>query len=290
MPRYFDDYLFHSDDEFEHSGIKGQKWGVRHGPPYPLAKEVNQQVRMSTTHKKAYEARPENMGKKATKIRAEDEVKETLDTLDKKPKGVKYSLSTDLALVNPRKQTGDYSGRVFNCQNCATAFEMRERGYDVQARRRDDGSNVGNITHSFKGGKLTSIDAGIDDDPFFKHSKDDYWTVAGKGQYYPTLDRLQKASFNKLETELKSQGPGARGIVVVGWPANYDDFRKRTSYFHAMNYIVDKDNNVTLYDGQINSTGDFLDVDPRELMYMRTDNLELDSSVTDMVISRKKAS
>lgn len=78
--------------------------------------------------------------------------------------------------------------------------------------------------------------------------------------------------------------------MVVGWPANYDDFRKRTSYFHAMNYIVDKDNNVTLYDGQINSTGDFLDVDPRELMYMRTDNLELDSSVTDMVISRKKAS
>lgn len=303
--KYFGTVAF-SDDELEHSGIKGQKWGVRHGPPYPLTKEVNLQVRMSTTHKKAYDARPENMGKKATKIRAEDEVKETLDSLDKKPKGVKYSLSTDLSLVNPRIKTGDYTGRVFNCQNCATAFEMRERGYDVQARRRDDGSNVGNITHSFKGGKLTSIDAGIDDDPFFKHSEDDYWTVAGKGhfnikrwnsrrdQYYDKLDELQNASFTKLETELKSQGSGARGILVVGWPANYKDFRKRTSYFHAMNYMVDKDNKVTLYDGQIDNTGNidrfFIDADPRELMYMRTDNLELDPSVTDMVISRKKAS
>lgn len=108
------------------------------------------------------------------------------------------------------------------------------------------------------------------------------------------LDELQNASFTKLETELKSQGSGARGILVVGWPANYKDFRKRTSYFHAMNYMVDKDNKVTLYDGQIDNTGNidrfFIDADPRELMYMRTDNLELDPSVTDMVISRKKAS
>ena len=61
-----------------------------------------------------------------------------------------------------------------------------------------------------------------------------------------------------------------------------------------MNYMVDKDNKVTLYDGQTDNTGNidrfFIDVDPRELMYMRTDNLELDPSVTDMVISRKKAS
>lgn len=30
MGRYWD------DDDLLHHGIKGQKWGVRNGPPYPL--------------------------------------------------------------------------------------------------------------------------------------------------------------------------------------------------------------------------------------------------------------
>ncbi len=32
-----------------HHGIKGQKWGVKHGPPYPLKQETSQQVRKQAT-------------------------------------------------------------------------------------------------------------------------------------------------------------------------------------------------------------------------------------------------
>jgi hypothetical protein len=31
------------EDELYHHGIKGQKWGVRHGPPYPLKSGGNNQ-------------------------------------------------------------------------------------------------------------------------------------------------------------------------------------------------------------------------------------------------------
>lgn len=34
-----------SDDELEHYGIKGQKWGVVNGPPYPLDPKVSKQIK-----------------------------------------------------------------------------------------------------------------------------------------------------------------------------------------------------------------------------------------------------
>lgn len=36
-------------EELTHSGVKGQKWGVKNGPPYPLSKDISTGSRLKTT-------------------------------------------------------------------------------------------------------------------------------------------------------------------------------------------------------------------------------------------------
>lgn len=36
-------------EELTHSGIKGQKWGIQNGPPYPLSRDISTGSRLKTT-------------------------------------------------------------------------------------------------------------------------------------------------------------------------------------------------------------------------------------------------
>ena len=42
-----------SYDYLQHNGIKGQKWGVRNGPPYPLKYEDHSAVQKKKTIQKS---------------------------------------------------------------------------------------------------------------------------------------------------------------------------------------------------------------------------------------------
>ena len=88
------------------------------------------------------------------------------------------------------------------------------------------------------------------------------------------LNEARKEAIDKLQETLEHQGTGARGIIVVGWLP--DDYEGPTTSFHALNYKVESDGHMTLYDAQ----------SYRKLHFMRTDNLELDDSITRMVYSR----
>lgn len=51
--------------ELYHHGIKGQKWGVKHGPPYPLKQETSQRVqKQATTSKRKTASNTEQQGTK----------------------------------------------------------------------------------------------------------------------------------------------------------------------------------------------------------------------------------
>lgn len=64
-------YLIHTDNGqtlfLEHHGIKGQRWGVRNGPPYPLSKNKDSSTSLSSDEQMAIEniskARTANMDK-----------------------------------------------------------------------------------------------------------------------------------------------------------------------------------------------------------------------------------
>lgn len=266
-----------------HHGIKGQHWGERHGPPYPLDKVVSRSIRMNRT----YENDSVRYNASNTPEIAAQPRSESLVNLQRKTE--RLSLEEDALLVNNRIARGK-KGRVFNCQNCSAAVEMRARGYDVAARMRDDGSNVYNPEKWFKGGEFKMVDV---DDLVSSYVE----KTNGKKFDRQIYDTLCDDAYDRCMAGIRQQPIGSRGIITVGWCRNAVDLTKRTSEFHAFNYLVEK-NGILFIDAEGNDRHIFsssrfsLDktprfVDPREWAYMRTDNLELDPSITDAVISRR---
>lgn len=293
---------YEPEQYLKHHGIKGQKWGVQNGPPYPLSKEKNLQIRSTKVHSKrdlrGQEDGDEVYTKKNSDILRRNLKYEKVRELDRKvivPKNYNNKeLDKDLISVNPRSNHDDKIGSYFNCRNCALALEMRRRGYDVQARRRDDGSNAGDLSGMFKGGKIKAVHNDFDKDPFFK-TKLNNPSKKELDKFYEELDKYSLKGYQNLCSELSKGGLGARGIVVIGWQPSTADMTKRGSFFHALNYEVKKDQ-VHFYDSQGASSGfeytrgfSWQYADPRDYQYMRTDNLEPSDKIGTAVISASKS-
>lgn len=303
----FNDYRYFLqnalEDHLAHHGIKGQQWGVKHGPPYPLTKEQNLQIRSTKFNTRRdlrdqEDATDELYTKKNSDILRKHLKYEKVSEMDRKakiPKNYTESeLNKDLMAVNPRLSHSDKIGSYFNCRNCALALEMRRRGYDVQARRRDDGSNAGDLSGMFKGGEIKALHNDFDNDPFFK-TKLKNPSQKEQDQFYKQLDEYSLKGYQNLCGELSKGGLGARGIVVVGWQSSAVDMTKRGSFFHAINYEV-KEDQVHFYDSQAASQHpewshgfSWQYADPRDYQYMRTDNLEPADNIGRAVVSSSKS-
>lgn len=287
-------------DELAHEGVKGMQWGVRHGPPYPLDPDVNRQIRMNAKHGFTDEE-PTNTRAEKEKIRKDNEEEHPVEKLEDLKK-LNSDADMDKVLLtanHPDPDDRKHLGRVFNCPNCASAYEMIRRGYDVVAREAPNGSNVGSIEKNFKGGKLESLTKSFDKDPDalyltkenYDAHRDPFW-----GHRQMLYDKVEK----QVVGSLTSQGEGARGIVVTGWVrglgGNIDDLDRRTSGFHAFNYEV-KGGKAVFYDvqgaGRINHKGttntDWIwGSDYRDIYAMRTDNLEPSEEICKAVYSNRK--
>jgi hypothetical protein len=123
-------------------------------------------------------------------------------------------------------------------------------------------------------------------------------------EYHELYSKIHNETYEKFCDELRDQGNGAKGIVVVGWQYFYDQPKTSTDFFHAYNYEV-MNNTVMFYDSQstlpaakstskirdehtMQQQGYFMNVDPREWNYMRTDNLEPSEKITSCVVSKDK--
>ena len=142
-------------NELYHYGIPGQKWGDRNGPPYPLNAVVSARVRMNAKHD-GYDGSDSSYEAQERKLNYSNHPVEKLSELKRLPKNA--DILKARYNINHSYDKGTYgSGREYNCPNCATAFDMVERGYDVCARPKPYGSNVENIEDFFKGGKLEAV-------------------------------------------------------------------------------------------------------------------------------------
>lgn len=155
------------EDYLIHHGIKGQKWGDRNGPPYPLKAGAHTPVQKTGIGKVAASKVLAKTGNKdlagmdpltayyvsqfaalaaliaVAKISAESQLKKDVkknqeanknSNLQKKIKG-KHTAEEDLKAVNPDyADPTDMSARM-NCTMCSTAYELRRRGYDVVANK-----------------------------------------------------------------------------------------------------------------------------------------------------------
>lgn len=186
---------------------------------------------------------------------------EKMDEMDKIPPPPP-PLNKNLEAVNPKH---DRYGTVNNCQYCVVAADMRERGYDVQARLRNDG------------GYEKDISKWYNNPPKFTHL-----TVPPLTKDESNDSRRERA-YSMMMKHLEKQGEGARGYFGVEfmWGGG-----------HAMYYKVEN-GKVNIYNPQ-NTNDDITDTlamaHPNGFSYLRLDNLTpREDGVGDAVISRKKA-
>ena len=143
---------------------------------------------------------------------------EKMDEMDKIPPPPP-PLNKNLEAVNPKH---DRYGTVNNCQYCVVAADMRERGYDVQARLRNDGGYEEDISKWYNNPpKFTRLDV----PPLTKDESND--------------SRRERA-YSMMMKHLEKQGEGARGYFGVKfmWGGG-----------HAMYYKVEN-GKVNIYDPQ----------------------------------------
>ena len=118
---------------------------------------------------------------------------EKMDEMDKIPPPPP-PLNKNLEAVNPKH---DRYGTVNNCQYCVVAADMRERGYDVQARLRNDG------------GYEKDISKWYNNPPKFTHL-----TVPPLTKDESNDSRRERA-YSMMMKHLEKQGEGARGYFGV---------------------------------------------------------------------------
>ena len=159
----------------------------------------------------------------------------------------------DMAACNPKYSKGGVYKN--NCISCALTYDMRRRGYDVEAMPID--------TTSATNGSLP-VQLG-----FYKGEKLEVFEVP-KDLY---------AATKQFSNQILKYGDGSRGMLRIRWK-NGDG--------HAVIWEVDG-NSVIVRDPQNNTIVDLLDYMRRAktFYYFRTDNLEPTEKVTQFVKNRQ---
>ena len=258
-------------DQLMHHGIKGQKWGVRNGPPYPI-KEGQHSLREQTAsgdkkagglleaYAVAYLAAlalSVTLAPLAVKKADERKSKEyeedyygqrKIKNLSDAPRIDPSSMSMDehMKSINP-----DYPdmGATQNCMFCTTAMAMRMKGYDVQAEKCPDGWSSNNLKNTFNNFKSETPKA---------------------------------KSAAQLNNYLASQGDGAYGNLIVYWTGGGG---------HSMFYHVDN-GQVNIYDTQANKKREIRELSGVTVMsaaeVVRLDNCEPTERVLGAIKAREE--
>ena len=236
LDRDFFDEMSHSDlpinyisigesvatDFLEHHGIKGQKWGVRHGPPYPLTPEQKSKsysrdsglggILFDMAGQAALEGI--NKGIAGSRYKKDDERRASNTNIDKttgfRLKDKEYSDAEDMKLVNPGYANGAFisdATTTNNCAYCTMAYEIRKRGYDVRAKKAADGTGLTaeqqNACWKYK-----------TEPKHFEVSREERMTLSGK--QLESTAKSRKETYDKIVDWVSKQSD-QRGNFAIGW-------------------------------------------------------------------------
>ncbi len=154
--------------------------------------------------------------------------------------------------TNPNYGKGiEYS---INCQRCVIAYELRRRGYNVEAL------------------------------PYENNDGTKYWYKGFENQKWERLGATRVNNSIKLvKDEVKSWGNGARGFVYVVW--------KGRSSAHIFN-VENHNGKVVFVDPQSKSRKSWVDIDhfegsmPSLTMVSRVDNLKFKTTNLDKTVRK----
>ena len=160
----------------------------------------------------------------------------------------------------------EYAAYSMNCQRCVVAYELRRRGYDVEAAPTYKGDELPRVVFA-KGGAYSGNWRGA-----FQHSKITKVGVDGRKA------NAQQQTISNIETNMKTWGSGSRAVVQVFWKGggghvfNVENDRGRMVYVDAQTH---KRVNINEYMSQA-YTGD--------VNLIRTDNLRISNRARKFVV------
>ena len=111
-------------------------------------------------------------------------------------------MANDIAAVN-HNGASEELGRGTNCLYCTTAYEMRRRGYDVQAQQDWVGGIRGDMPEAMFEGAHTDL----------------VFDISGSSRSMSENERIAAtgAGAQAMIDAIEAQGEGARGYVGVNW-------------------------------------------------------------------------
>lgn len=268
-----------NESTLTHYGVKGMKWGVR--------KEYEAKGRKVNKNRKDKVIDFES-DKFKTKLIIQgtdtyDNYKEQLKDYSKRitersnfymPKAIaskrfqnlpkiENRLSDDLEKSKVNDATASKK-RTTNCFQCTIAYEMRQRGYDVQANTNYGGKNF-EYLHAFD-----------IQDSFRVKTKSN--TSFGSSEYATTAETAAEC-YNRVATQCLEYGDGARGAITMHFPLGGG---------HVMNWIVE-DGEFKLVDAQNTEYDEYETFSNTtfDVEVFRLDNAELLPGSTDFVEAYK---
>ena len=185
----------------------------------------------------------------------------------------------DMALTNPNY---DPTNSLYseNCGLCVIAYDLRRRGYDVEAKGNDEGlSNYAMEECYFKPtDEYTLLERLMNEDPNLDTKREIRDNLIKKTVLQETKSDSEYAK--SIEKAITSHGDGTRGIIGVSWDQGGG---------HFMNWEV-KNGKVTIIDAQLNATYtvEKLAAYTKNAYCIRTDNVEPSEEVLQYVQNRKK--
>lgn len=176
-------------------------------------------------------------------------------------KGKPFRIADAVRGANPHF-SNEYSEYSMNCQRCVVAYELRRRGYNVEA------------APTYKGDRL----------PYEAHSNKDgtsngYWMGAFKGARSEYVGAARNSTVRKnIESKMQSYGTGARATIMLHWQ------KGRAHVFNVEN-VNGKMHYVDAQTGKPVKIGSYLAASrPLKTQIVRTDNLKISERAKYSVI------
>lgn len=175
---------------------------------------------------------------------------------------IKHVSSDDQEFLKVNDISSD-KRRSSNCFQCTIAYEMRRRGYDVQANTNYGGRNF-EYLHAFN----------------VKDSFRVKTNTKSSGTRFPTSEETARECFDQISAQCLEYGEGARGAIMMTFPLGGG---------HTMNWVVEN-GEFKLIDAQRGGEDgyDTFSKTKFDVEVVRLDNAELLPGCTDFVEKYKQ--
>lgn len=143
------------DSYVEHHGVDGQKWGVKHGPPYPLESRSERRARKKEerTEKKRQKQRSSQLVK-ARKIKRQNKIKKEKEAKKAAKKEENEKKRREAILRDPKKlYRNRHKFQKEEIENALKRFEWEEKIHNYSTNRMANVSkNAENIVKTLDSG------------------------------------------------------------------------------------------------------------------------------------------